>query len=263
MEEKTPEQGALFVWSGYLLLYGAAMQNRPHRHVSASVLVGLDRPIRVQLGGSWYTTEAMVVAPDVEQALDSEGGAALIIHIDPDQPLWRHFLSLIGSNGFAELVRAQLQLGRLRAAVDAEQVSAVHDWLETVARALCPAPEALDSRVATVATYLRQTLPERLVLSDLSQQVGLSDSRLTHLFRQQTGVTLRRFLAHLKILQAVFSWRPGVSVTELAAEAGFYDQPHLIRTAREMYDAMPSELVGNRMRIYTDPSVPLRKDVAE
>lgn len=259
MEKKTPDQGALFVWSGYLLLYGAAMSNRPHRHVSASILVALDAPLRVQVGEQWHSTDAMVVAPDVEQALDSEGAPALIIHIDPDQPLWRHFHSLLKGDGFAGLPRDQLQLEQLQAAVAAEDIAAVHQWLEAVANTLCPAPKPLDARVSDVAKTLRETLPERLVLSDLSQAVGLSDSRLTHLFRQQTGVTLRRFLAHLKILQAVFSWRPGVSVTELAAQAGFYDQPHLVRTAREMYDALPSELVGNRMRIYTDPSVPSKR----
>ncbi|UWN50363.1 hypothetical protein ASALC70_02584 [Alcanivorax sp. ALC70] len=64
------------------------LHNRPHRHVAASLLVGLAAPIRVQLAGHRLTAKAVWAAPDVEQALDSDGPVA-VLHLDPDHRAWR------------------------------------------------------------------------------------------------------------------------------------------------------------------------------
>lgn len=253
MGESTPLQGALFIWSGYWLFYGSAMRNRRHKHVSASVLIGLDGPIRVEVNGAWQQLDAAIVAPEVEQSLDSDGHRTVVIHLDPDQRLWRHFAELVGADGFAALPRETLKLDQLQCAVSDDDINAVQQWLFDLANALHAPPPPQDPRVEKVCAYLRRQLPERIELPQLSQVANLSGSRITHLFKQQTGVTLRRFLAHLKIQQALFSWRPGMQVAELAALAGFYDQPHLLRTAREMFDAMPSVIGGSdQLKVFRD-----------
>ncbi|WP_236744601.1 helix-turn-helix transcriptional regulator [Marinobacter similis] len=101
----------------------------------------------------------------------------------------------------------------------------------------------MDRRVRKICDELRSQLPDKVDVSRLAQAVGLSSSRLSHLFRQQTGVTLRRFLLHLKMNQVLAQWERGKSMSQLAMDAGFYDQPHFVRTARGMFDAMPSEYV--------------------
>ncbi|MEP3652722.1 MAG: AraC family transcriptional regulator, partial [Alloalcanivorax venustensis] len=74
------------------------LHNRPHSHVAASLLVSLGRePIRVQLAGHWITADAVWAAPDVDQALDSDGPVA-VLHLDPDHRAWRA-LRLQGPGG--------------------------------------------------------------------------------------------------------------------------------------------------------------------
>ena len=74
----------------------------------------------------------------------------------------------------------------------------------------------------------------------LAEAVGLSESRFRHLFREELGVNLKRFQLHLKCQRALTLWRDGMSLTDLALAAGFYDQPHLNRTLRAMFDTLPS-----------------------
>ena len=73
-----------------------------------------------------------------------------------------------------------------------------------------------------------------------AEAVGLSESRFRHLFREELGVNLKRFQLHLKCQRALTLWRDGMSLTDLALAAGFYDQPHLNRTLRAMFDTLPS-----------------------
>ncbi len=238
--------GTLFLWPDHWQVVGHLLPNRPHRHTSASWLVGLDGSFRLQVEGQWRETRAALVAPDVEQALDPHGTRMWCAQLDPDSDLWRALRPRLQGGDSTDIEWTSIELP------DADE-----SRCETLAAALAAAvaqvgvaSEPIDPRIARVCGWLRRELPERIEVAELADTVGLSSSRLSHLFRQQTGVTLRRFLLHLKMNQVLAQWEQGKSLSQLALEAGFYDQPHFVRTARGMFDALPSEYAsGGRFRI--------------
>ncbi|MBM7332050.1 helix-turn-helix domain-containing protein [Alloalcanivorax marinus] len=210
------------------------LHNRPHRHVAASLLVGLAAPIQVQLAGHGVTAEAVWAAPDVEQALSSDGPVA-VLHLDPDHRAWRA-LRLQGPGGEFPLAAHPDFAAALRALAAAPSVPgalALRDALQA------GEPRPLDPRVRTACLSLRRGDGE-VGGAELAVAVGLSESRFRHLFRQELGVNLKRFQLHLKCQRALTLWRDGMSLTDLALAAGFYDQPHLNRTLRAMFDTLPS-----------------------
>ncbi len=210
------------------------LHNRPHRHVAASLLVGLAAPIRVQLAGHRLTAKAVWAAPDVEQALDSDGPVA-VLHLDPDHRAGRA-RRLQGPGGEFDLnahPRFAASLASLATAPSVPDALAVRAALEA------GEPPALDERVRVACETLRRGDGE-VGGAALAETVGLSESRFRHLFREELGVNLKRFQLHLKCQRALTLWRDGMSLTDLALAAGFYDQPHLNRTLRAMFDTLPS-----------------------
>lgn len=210
------------------------LHNRPHRHVAASLLVGLMQPISVQLAGHWLTAPAVWAAPDVSQALSADGPVA-VIHLDPDHHAWR-CLGLEGPGGPLSRERFPAfhdALHELVAAPRADSALRLRRALET------GEPRALDSRVMRACRLLRASDAD-ISGAELAAGVGLSESRFRHLFRVEVGVTLKRFQLHLKCTRALTLWRDDMTLTDLALAAGFYDQPHLNRTLRAMFDTPPS-----------------------
>ena len=49
-------KGTVFLWQDHWQVLGQLMPNRSHRHISASLLVGLDRPFRLAVDGEWRET---------------------------------------------------------------------------------------------------------------------------------------------------------------------------------------------------------------
>jgi AraC family transcriptional regulator, arabinose operon regulatory protein len=238
-------QGRLFLWSDGWLLLAGSINNRRHRHVAASLLFGLDQPLRVEAAGQMFAGRAVLVGPDVEQSLQSPG-ATLVVHLDPDNPLW---LSLSAAGEDARLLPwGEPEARRLSALRDCDDAASARALLADMAgvAGLSLAPvRRPDPRALALASRLRKELPERLELALLAEQADVSAARLSRLFREAFAVTPKRFLLHLKMQRALHQWRPGMTATELAQVAGFYDQPHLIRTARDMFDALPSNFLGN------------------
>ncbi|MDO3723029.1 AraC family transcriptional regulator [Marinobacter sp. chi1] len=231
--------GTLFLWPDHWHVVGRLMPNRPHRHISASWLVGLDGCFRIRVDGHWRMTRAVLVAPDVEQSLEPGDTRMWCAQLDPDSRYWRSLCHLLEERSWVEVSHSVEELD----SIADMGCAGVHEALLNILQALGERPEPLDDRVQQVCGLLRAELPERIQVASLAASVGLSPSRLSHLFRQQVGVPLRRFLLHLKVNQVLAHWERGKTVSQLALDAGFYDQPHFVRTARDMFDALPSEYV--------------------
>ena len=188
-------RGTLFLWPDHWQVIGHLIPNRPHRHISASWLVGLDGPFRLQVDGHWRTTSAALVAPDVEQSLDPGGTRMWCAQLDPDSDFWRVLQHRLGDQLSVDI---PVIGASLPSAVPGD-CQAVWQALSSAVKQLGGQPEPMDRRVRKICDELRSQLPDKVDVALLAQAVGLSSSRLSHLFRQQTGVTLRRFLLHLKM----------------------------------------------------------------
>ena len=99
-------------------------------------------------------------------------------------------------------------------------------------------PRILEAKRAVVSA---RELPS---LDELAERVCLSRSRLSHLFRQETGATLRKFMLWEKVVRAIEHLREGRSITEAAHAASFADHAHLTRSMRKLVGQPPSYLNG-------------------
>ncbi|KGD60585.1 helix-turn-helix domain-containing protein [Alcanivorax jadensis T9] len=222
----------LFLWQGGWLMVMPAIDNQPHQHVAASLLVGLEQPIRVTVEGRLCQQRVVLVPPDVPQSLNSQGPVA-VVHLDPDEPAWRALCRLDGLDE-----QQQRWCGeQIAALVQTGSESQARQFLHGLRGVADPLP--LDPRIADACSLMRagEAVPS---MDTLAAHANLSASRFRHLFREQLGVSLKRYQLHLKCQRALALWRSGMNFTDLAVAAGFYDQPHLNRTLRAMFDALPS-----------------------
>ncbi|MEU8889987.1 helix-turn-helix domain-containing protein [Streptomyces sp. NPDC048442] len=107
-------------------------------------------------------------------------------------------------------------------------------------RALAGRPSPLDPRVAH-AVHLCTWRDPDTPLASVAVEVGLSDPRLRALVRRDVGIGL----AHLRRwgrLRTAVAGLPDSTVALAAATAGFADQAHLTRTARDFTGRTPASL---------------------
>ena len=222
----------LYIWPGGWLVLLSAMDNRPHQHVAASLLVSLEGSLQVNRDGVLIKRPLVRVPPEVPQSLHSDTPLA-VLHLDPDEPAW---WALREADEEAALPLAQLRQP-LMALADGQ----VHEDMAAAFIRQLRAPQPVhipDPRIVAACQALRED--NSLDLECLAATANLSVSRFRRLFSEQLGVTFKRFVLHLKCQRALSLWESGMSLTELAVAAGFYDQPHLNRTLRAMFDALPS-----------------------
>jgi len=110
-----------------------------------------------------------------------------------------------------------------------------------VIRSQITAAVALDARVALVVERLGQLGGEPVSVAALASEVGLSPSRLAHLFKQQVGGSIVETALALRLRQAArllaFTQHP---VAAVAHEAGFQSAFYFSRQFKAYYGQSPS-----------------------
>lgn len=99
----------------------------------------------------------------------------------------------------------------------------------------------LDPRIAETLHYLSVHMRSPIQIDRLSKEIGLSPSRLSHLFKEQTGLSVVATLNQMRIRQAsLLLEHTDRSATEVAYDVGFHNYNHFIEQFRKWTGTNPS-----------------------
>jgi AraC-like DNA-binding protein len=184
-----------------------------------------------------------VVAPDAPHAFEAHGLVAHLF-IEPESRSGRTLLKLIQGQSAAAISAEQAQDSSdliFKAFSHPTKQAALVDVGKKISNRIAghvaghaQAPEP-DRRVRQIIKWANQNLDRRLAIKEAAKGVGLSPSRASHLFAEETGLPFRTYVLWLRLLRAVNAYRGGTNLTEAAQEAGFADSAHLSRTFKRMF----------------------------
>ena len=102
-----------------------------------------------------------------------------------------------------------------------------------------------DARILSAMKKIRSGLSEPLSCREIADSVYLSQSRFSHLFRQQVGMTFSAYVICQRLLYAYTKMIGGSSITEAALESGFSSSTHFAETNRRVFGLSASSITKN------------------
>jgi len=101
--------------------------------------------------------------------------------------------------------------------------------------------QKLDPRILEAMHYLSIHMRKTVQIEELSRSIGISPSRLSHLFKEQTGLSIIDALNQMRIRQAALLLKhTNRSASEVAYEVGFHNYNHFINQFRKWFGTNPS-----------------------
>lgn len=106
-----------------------------------------------------------------------------------------------------------------------------------------------NKRIQACLDYFNQEgLEYKQMLQLLKSKVHLSESRLSHLFKEEMGISLKKYLVWSRLKKAIqLVIKEKINLYDAAMRSGFYDQAHLSKAFKEMLGLSPSEVYNSRM----------------
>jgi AraC-like DNA-binding protein len=109
-----------------------------------------------------------------------------------------------------------------------------------------------DKRVERVIEIIKSQIDNNLSLNNLSEEVGLSAPRLMQIFKQQTGIPIRRYRLWHRLYVTGEKLSLGMNLTQAALSSGFTDSAHLSNTFKDMLGMSPRSILTqpNGLKIF-------------
>jgi AraC family transcriptional regulator len=186
------------------------------------------------------TGPSAIVAPDVSHAFEAAGLVAHLF-IEPESRAGRTLTIVLAGARIASMsaARAADAPDLIRTAfydpADArgalrEVGKLISDRIAGHARAAEP-----DRRIRQIIKWASENLDGAIAINEAAQGVGLSPSRASHLFVEETGLPFRTYVLWLRVVRAVDAHIAGMNLTQAAQAAGFADSAHMSRTFKRMF----------------------------
>jgi AraC-like DNA-binding protein len=220
-----------------LAFAGSIGSTDTHAHHAVQVITAATPLTVIDGHGVAHTGTKVVVPADATHQIAAGAQNGTVVFLEPESAPGRAaHLRAVDSGWAASPALASTESRSLAATVT-----------ELVAQ-LSPTPKdcVFPARHSSIDRAL-QLLPDLVAAgavsgTELATQVGLSMSRFTHLFTEQVGIPLRRYVLWTRLRIAITLVQGGDDLTGAAHGAGFADSAHLTRTTREMFGLPPSVL---------------------
>jgi len=102
-----------------------------------------------------------------------------------------------------------------------------------------------DDRILSSMQYIRSNLNKKITCRDAADSVYLSQSRFSHLFRNQIGMTFSAYVIYQRIMYVYCQIFKGKSITESSLEAGFSTSSHFADVNRRLFGLSASSITQN------------------
>jgi AraC-like DNA-binding protein len=235
----------LYSWGARALFIGPAFGLSPHRNAVAVVAIGLQAPFEL----AWNARDhrrcrSALIPPNTLQHFRETSGAMAFLYVDAvsnDYAQLRACAATRGERSHLDLRCEPLLLdclNRLR-------IGGAARWRDVRAELeelLKGGTAQADERIVQALQIIHEDPATRLPLASLARHARLSPSRFAALFRQTTGVPVRRYKLWVAMGAAVRSMQRGASLTQASMDAGFSSPAHFSSAYRQMFGMEPSRL---------------------
>ena len=99
--------------------------------------------------------------------------------------------------------------------------------------------------VSDVVEYINENFDKNIHLLDIANKLSLSESRLSHLFKKETGISIHQFLMKKRLMHAKEFIRKGEHINIIYALVGFNDNTSFFRAFKKEYNITPKKYYLN------------------
>ena len=224
----------IFEADNHILIHTGYGDPVKHSHMAAQIIVSEEDCLDVECGGKHYCGRGIVIPAGMEHLADTHGKPVLVFLYD-------------ASSEVAGKIRDAFVLEP----AGCDQIwSSYHHFLEELtAEKYAVVAETLlirlglvgacqckpDERIRAAMGFVRSSCGEMVSRREVASFCHLSESRFSHLFTKQVGMTFASYVIYQRLMHAYADIISGKSITDAALDAGFCSSSHFADVSRRIF----------------------------
>ena len=97
--------------------------------------------------------------------------------------------------------------------------------------------------IKNIIDYINQNLSNKITIKNISDKLALSPSYLSHIFKENTGVSILQFIIKKRLVHSKELLRQGKRIEDIAQECGFMDYTSFFRSFKKEFGITPKKYI--------------------
>lgn len=240
----------LKLYADMLLFAGHNVITKTHSHHALGLVMAFDSNAIVNVNNYTYEARGLLLKQDIEHSIRAEG-FMIFVCISPESTLGKR-LNFVLRNENVLVVKPPV-IGQIKNYIS-ELIAHDHAEPEIMSFftsvmiediALVEKNYTPDLRIENVVRHILSNLNKSLQFKELVGIACLSESRLSHLFKKEIGIPIRKYILWHRLQHGIRHFLQGHTLTQAAHLAGFSDVSHFTRTFVSNFGMSPSQILRN------------------
>ena len=214
----------------HILIHTDSISPSGHRHMAAHIMVSLDNNIKVYCDDE-YCCKGILIPADTYHEVDIVGNNTIVFLYECSSDVAKQIndVRIISDDLCQKIKEAYLNLENV---TDYKRFET--SCLDILELEYSNKGE-LDNRIKTALEYIHHNICEKLTCKDVADKVFLSQSRFSHLFKEQIGMTFSAYVVYQRLMYVYAKVIAGISITQAALDAGFSSSGHFADVSRRVF----------------------------
>lgn len=216
-----------------------------HKHWAIQIFLSLDDELNIRISNADISGRGVIVNQNIVHSFSSEQLTHISIIIDPTSNLSDKLKKLINRNEYYifdnEAIKQAQQFAKLM--LKDNDITTYNNFVFHLNSLMDINEEEklYDERIQEIIQYIKECNCNEHSISSFSEKVSLSNSRLSHLFKEQVGVPLKCYIQYHQMQKAFLALLSGKNITEAAIDANFDSPSHFAAVTKRIM-GMPASI---------------------
>lgn len=211
-----------------------------HKHWMLQLFLSIDKPFNINIKGQNLNCKCIIVDTNIEHYFSSSNELHFTMLIEPTSSIAKSLKSKYIDNGYRvfdtfDLCNIKRKCKSFIKNKNSKSYQAIIDTLFKLLDITIAPKIDYDKRVFEILQLLDKCNCSEHSIQKIADKLFLSPSRMSHLFKEQTGIPLKSYIVLHKLHKAyIFLLNDKKSITETAMVSGFDSPSHLAYTNKLM-----------------------------
>ncbi|NEZ46154.1 helix-turn-helix domain-containing protein [Clostridium niameyense] len=226
----------IFYSMDHILFLNGYNDPKKHRHWSKHLLISLDGEIQCFIENQKICCTGIMISSNVYHTIDSNQKQVLVYLFDETTDISKEMdLKYLNNSPYYIITKDTVE----KIKTIWNEKNTYHYTYKSILKSCnlqSKTPHIKDDRIKEVIKLLKNKKEiTKEIINDLSESVYLSPSRLSHLFKEETKISLNSYLVIMKVSKTYEYILKGDNITDACLKAGFYSASHFATTNKNMF----------------------------